>query len=161
MKKFEPTKSVGDTENSSVNEKMSFTSLYTKLYNENFEELERLREKERKTGIIIFACIFGFIIFGILFPFLAWLLAMIMVIVVIVIVVKAFKNNKEHFQGVINEQKNNIVEEKEDVIVVKDINSIKVLKKDSYSAIFKEKIIAPIIRNVNMFGIKVWENMSI
>lgn len=29
-----------------LNEKESFVSLYTRLYNENFEELERLRKKE-------------------------------------------------------------------------------------------------------------------
>lgn len=154
MENFEPIKSAYDS--SKASEKMSFASLYTKLYNENFEELEKLREKERKTGIIIFACIFSFIIFCILFPFLAWLLAIIMVIVVIVVVVKAFKNNKEHFQGVIAQKNANMVEEKEDVIVVKDYNNIKVLKKDSYTAIFKEKIIAPIIKNINPECEYVW-----
>lgn len=157
MKKIEPIYNVdnksekleNNINNDKITTKVDFVSLYTKLYNENFEELEKLREKERKTGIIIFACIFGFVICGMLFPFLMPLLAIGMFVAIITIIIVSINKNKQHLADIKNEQSVNVVKDKDDVIVVKDSRNIKVLKKDSYKAVFKEKIIAPILKNIN------------
>ena len=157
MKKFEPVENVeNNTSNISGSGRMSFMALYTKLYNENFEELEKLREKERKTGIIIFVCIFSFVLCGILCPFLLPLMAIAMFVAIIVIVVKAFSNNKHNLVEMKNIKASSYVSDKEDVILVKDNMSMKVLKKDSYSAVFKEKIIKPIIQNIHPECEYIW-----
>jgi len=159
MKKFEPildgdnvdneTENVQDkVDNNDVTSKMDFVSLYTKLYNENFEELEKLRKKERKIGIIIFACIFTFIICGIVFPLLLPLLVIGMFVGIIVLIVVSFNKNKHHLTDIQNTQTSNTIIDKDAVVVVKDSRNIKVLKKDSYKAVFKEKIITPIIQNI-------------
>lgn len=94
----------------------SFTALYTRLYNENFEELEKLRKKEATAVakflvpfIICFALVF-------VFPPLAFVLIPVIVCGIIVYAVKASK------QTVTTRQK-------------------------SYKEVFKEKIIAPVIKN--------------
>ncbi len=157
MENFDKVENVDNsTNNTSRSEKMSFMSLYTKLYNENFEELEKLREKERKTGIIIFVCIFSFLVCGILCPFLLPIMALAMFIAIIVIVVKAFSNNKHNLVEMKNIKESSYVSDKDDVILVKDNTRMKVLKKDSYSSVFKEKIIKPIIQNIHPECEYIW-----
>lgn len=148
MKKFEPVgNGVNVTNNSG---KTSFVSLYTKLYNENFEELEKLREKERKTGIIIFVCIFSFILCGILFPFLLPIMAIAMFAAIIVIIVKAFSSAKHNLVGGKIVQTSTIVRNQDGVVIVKnDTTSTNPTQKSSYKSVFKEKIIKPIIQNIH------------
>jgi len=99
--------------------KEGFGELYTRLYNENIEELEALRAKNKKTYTIIFIII-GIIIVSIFFmgrtilmlmPFLMPILIGIMVICII----KGTKKSR---------------------------------KVNDYTRIFKQKIVTPLINNV-------------
>lgn len=76
-----------------LNEKESFVSLYTRLYNENFEELERLRKKEAaalKKILIPFVLIF---IVAFVFPPLAFIAMLVLVCIIIIHIVKTVKNS--------------------------------------------------------------------
>lgn len=113
--------------NEKVNANSDFVSLYTKLYKENFKELEALRKKERNVGLIIFA--FIFIIFACIFaiPILLPFVVIGIVIFVIVFVVRTFKAN---------------------VYSLDENGQPRVIeKKKTYKSVFKENIIIPIIKN--------------
>ena len=97
--------------------KESFGELYTRLYRENFEELENLRSKAKKTTISLIAVIIIAIIlfsFNPIFIFIAILGAIICISI----------NNKNN-KGIYTKTGDK-----------------------SYSQVFKEKIVGPIIENV-------------
>lgn len=98
--------------------KESFGELYTRLYNENFEELEVLREKAKRSSVaVIFVMAAIFILASInpIFIFLAIVAAIIYAVVV---------SNKR-----------------------KNVNITVQPRGKTYAEVFKEKIVGPIIEN--------------
>ncbi len=114
--------------------KESFVELYTRLYNENFNDLEALRVKEKSKSIkIILAMIAIFITFPI-FP----LLGMVLFIVLIVILIKNNINNFKNSATVVKTHMKN----------GETVSSSILQGEKSYKAVFKEKIITPVIQHV-------------
>ena len=100
--------------------KESFNDLYTRLYRENFEELEALREKQKKRSIKIGIFIALALICWVFIPFIT------IPLVIIAIIVASKINTKR-----INE------------------NKVIVTKRDlSYTEVFKAKVVKPIIENM-------------
>lgn len=114
--------------------KEGFVELYTRLYNENFNELESLREKEKSKSIKIFLAMIGVMIsFGI-FPLLGIILLFVLIAVVI-------KHNLKNMQKAATVVKTHMANG--------EVVSPSILKgEQSYEHIFKEKIITPIINHV-------------
>ena len=114
--------------------KEGFTQLYTRLYNENFNELEALREKEKSKTIKIILGLIGVFVAFPIFPPLG-------IVLFIVFVVFVIKNNIKTMKKRANAPK---VQIKNGVYV-----SAEVLQGEkSYKNVFKEKIITPIINHV-------------
>lgn len=98
--------------------KESFNDLYTRLYRENFEELEALRKKE-KNGIIKMLFVF-LIIFGLCAMFPAF--AILFIAIAVVIIINSLRINSK-------------------------ANSMTNNNGQSYKQVFKEKIVKPMIEN--------------
>lgn len=114
--------------------KESFVELYTRLYNENFNELEALREKEKSKSIKIILAMIGVFISFMIFPFLG----IILFITLIVIIIK--DNLKEMKKGATLARTH---------MVNGEIVSSSILQGEkSYKSVFKEKIISPVINHV-------------
>lgn len=117
-----------------MEDKESFTQLYTRLYNENFNELEALREKEKSQTIKIILAMIGVFIAFPIFPLLG-------VILFIVLIVWIIKSNLKNMQKAATVAKTHIVNG--------EVVSSSILQGEkSYKHVFKEKIIAPIINHV-------------
>jgi len=114
--------------------KESFVDLYTRLYNENFNELETLREKEKSKSIKIFLLIIGVMICFSIFP----ILGIVAFMCFIVYIIKSNLKNVKKGTTIIKTE-----------LVNGEIVSHSIFEgEESYKRVFKEKIITPIIQNV-------------
>ena len=101
--------------------KASFSEFYARLYNENFNELEAMREKAKRSSvglIFIIAALFILATINVLFVFVGFMA------IVIYFMISHKKSKK--IQGNISNQN----------------------KEKSYKEVFKEKIVGPLIENV-------------
>lgn len=73
-------------------ENMSITELYTKLYNENFEELERLRKKQFNLTAIVFGSFIAVFVLLNIAPFLMPVLFVGIIALIIFLIVKSSKD---------------------------------------------------------------------
>ena len=114
--------------------KESFVELYTRLYNENFNELEALREKEKSKSIKIILAIIGVMISFAIFPILGVVLFITLIVIII-------KNSLKDMKAGATIAKTHIVNG--------EVVSSSILQGEkSYKHVFKEKIITPIINNI-------------
>jgi len=112
----------------------SFADLYTRLYNENFNELENLRSKEKSKSIKIILAMIGVFISFAIFPFLGIILFILLIAIIIKNSLKDMKKGatiaKTHIQN-------------------GETVSTSILQGEkSYKHVFKEKIITPLIQHV-------------
>lgn len=126
-----------------------FVDLYTKLYNENFTELEALRKDEAKSVTLIILYIIIGVILSIILPFLG---IIFFIVGIVLFIVKSFnkssvkvvhssqtsKNTTEDYSN--NQENGKILSDKKDEVVKKTYKKVV-----SYKELFKEKIIPPII----------------
>ena len=94
--------------------KESFSELYARLYNENFEELEALRGKEKKWSLVILMVMATFLLSSI-----SPLFSIVGVACITICIIKLIKKDNLNVEG----------------------------EKKTYTEIFKEKIVGPIIEN--------------
>ena len=98
--------------------KESFSELYSRLYRENFEELEALRKQAKKSSVAIIFIVLGVMVLVPLFPLFLPILCIGIPAVIITAIVKTNNtNNKIATRG------------------------------KTYSEVFKEKVVGPIIEN--------------
>jgi len=114
--------------------KESFVELYTRLYNENFSELEELREKEKSKSIKIILAMIGIFISFAIFPLLG-------IVGFILLIVFVIKDNIKSMKAGATIAKTHIANG--------EVVSSSILQGEkSYKHVFKEKIITPIINHV-------------
>lgn len=123
-------KHIGDN----MENKESFVELYTRLYNENFNELESLREKEKSRSIKIILAMIGVFISFVIFPFLGIVLFILLIAIII-------KNS-------IKDMKRGATIAKTHIVNGEEVSSSILQGEQSYEHVFKEKIITPIINHV-------------
>lgn len=98
--------------------KESFSELYARLYNENFEELESLRAKAKKSSVLLIFVMATIFILASINP----IFILLFIVGIFVFIGKSIKKSKQGF-NVQNREK-------------------------TYPEVFKEKVVGPLIENV-------------